>query len=155
MRRLWTSCVMACVIACAVPAAAPAFTSFSPPFTGGVDIATGFPACASATFGPTGVLFDGDKLFVTDLCGVIYRFGPAGGTAATAEATSAAPVANGAMTIAGGRYYATRFPFAGISSGTGVIEFDPDTLALTRTLTPSTRAARDHDRPAHRGPLLR
>jgi PKD repeat protein len=140
MRRALGSFVIAGVLAGAFAASAPAFTTFSPPFTGGVDIATGFPTCPPDGAGPTGVLFDGNKLFVSDVCdGLIYRFPPAGGTAAGAEAKSAAPTANGAMTISGGRYYATRLPFGAIGAGFGVVEFDPGTLALTRTLGPSAQ----------------
>ena len=123
----------------------------------GVDIATGFPTCSTppGTAGPTGVVFDGQKLFVADLCnGLIYRFGPDGGTAATAEATSAAAVANGGLTIAGGRYYGTRVRLRlvlragdrGVRSGRA--HADPHGQ-LHR------QSARDHDGPADRRPLLR
>jgi len=140
MRRLLLCCVVAVALAGALATSASAFTSVSAPFTGAADLATGFPVCPPDGAGPTGVLFDGNKLFVADVCnGLIYRFGPAGGTAATAEATSATPVANGAMTISGGRYYATRLPFGAISTGFGVVEFDPLTLTLTRTLTASAQ----------------
>ena len=140
MRRLLTCCLVAGVLAGTVASSASAFTSFSPPFTGGVDIATGFPTCAPEGAGPTGVLFDGNKLFVSDVCnGLIYRFGAAGGTAAGAEAVSAAPVANGAMTISGGRYYATRLLQGPVATSLGVIEFDPSALTLTRNVAPSTQ----------------
>jgi len=125
------------VLAGAVATSASAFTTYNPPFTGGVDFATGFPTCATppGIAGPTGVVFDGQKLFVADLCnGLIYRFGADGGTVATAEATSAAPIANGGLTIAGGRYYGTRFTYASFS-GSGVVEFDPVALTLTRNIS--------------------
>lgn len=139
MRRLLSCCLLTGVFAATLTAGASAFTTYNAPFTGGVDIATGFPTCATPplTAGPTGVVFDGQKLFVADLCnGLIYRFGPEGGTAATAEATSAAPVANGGLTIAGGRYYGTRFTYSGFT-GTGVVEFDPVALTVTRTVSPT------------------
>ena len=137
MRRLLSWCVVVGVLAGSFTASASAFTTYNAPFTGGVDIATGFPTCSTPPLnaGPTGVVFDGQKLFVADVCNaLIYRFGPEGGTAATAEATSASPLANGGLTIAGGRYYGTRFAY-GSFSGTGVVEFDPATLTLTRTVS--------------------
>ena len=137
MRRILGWCLVVGVLAGVAPAGAAAFTTYNAPFTGGVDIATGFPTCSTPPLfaGPTGVVFDGQKLFVADVCNaLIYRFGPEGGTAATAEATSAGPVANGGLTIAGGRYYGTRFSY-GSFTGTGVVEFDPAALTVTRTVS--------------------
>ena len=137
MRRGVLPCIVAIALAGAFAGPASAFTTFSAPFTGGSDIATGFPTCATptGTAGPTGIVFDGLKLFVADTCnGLIYRFGPAGGTAATAEATSAAAVANGGLTIAGGRYYGTKFTYGSVT-GSGVVEFDPVALTTTRTIS--------------------
>jgi len=137
MRRGSLCGVVAGVLAGVFAGQAAAFTTYSPPFTGGTDIATGFPTCSTPTgaAGPTGVAVDGQKLFVADTCtGLIYRFGPDGGTAATAEATSAAAVANGGLTIAGGRYYGTRYAYASVT-GSGVVEFDPVALTVTRTIS--------------------
>lgn len=137
MRRGLLAGVIAIALTGAFAGQATAFTTYSPPFTGGTDIATGFPTCATPTgaAGPTGVAVDGQKLFIADTCnGLIYRFGPEGGTVATAEATSAAAVANGGLTIAGGRYYGTRFVYGSVT-GTGVVEFDPVALTVTRTIS--------------------
>jgi PKD repeat protein len=140
MRRALGSCAAVVVLSAAFAASAPAFTTYNPPFTGGVDIATGFPTCFTPTgsAGPTGVAFDGQKLFVADTCnGLIYRFGPDGGTVATAEATSAAAVANGGLTVANGRYYGTRFVYGSVT-GFGVVEFDPVALTVIRTVSGPT-----------------
>ena len=137
MRRGLLCCIVASALAGALAGQATAFTTFNAPFTGGTDLVTGFPTCATPTgnAGPTGIVFDGLKLFVADTCnGLIYRFGPSGGTAATAEATSAAAVANGGLTLAGGHYYGTRFAFGSVT-GSGVVELDPVALTLTRTIS--------------------
>ena len=96
MRRILGCFVIAVLLTGALATGASAFTSFSPPFTGGVDLVTGFTTCPPSG-APTGVLFDGNKLFVADVCdGRVYRFGPGGGTVASPEAGSPAPPANGA-----------------------------------------------------------
>lgn len=117
--------------------AAAGFTAVLPPFIEATSLVTGFVPCSGTPgIGPTGLLDDGTNLYVTDYCNAAtYRFSEAGGDVSTAQASSV----NGldfAVADAAGHYYGAS---AGASSGSslapGIYEFDPATLAVTRTVT--------------------
>lgn len=129
------------VAALIVPGAAgAAHTSFpsGSPFTGGTDLFTGFAGCPAGgglTAGPSGVLDDGGSFFVVDFCNwTTYRFPPSGGDASTALAASTNGLTH-ALALQDGHYYGVSVGQAvGDPLPAGVYEFDPSTLAVTRTV---------------------
>jgi len=119
-------------IATAVAASA-AHTSFSPPFTSGSDVYTGF-ATSSTNAGPIGLIDDGTHFFVSDVANAtLYRFlSGVNGTAGSPDASAANGLQVGLATT-GNHYYGLARGGHGIPAG--LYQFNPSTLALT-TSTP-------------------
>ena len=104
-----------------------AFTSFSPPLTGGTDFVTGAPTCGSGD-GAAGVLFDSTHFFTTDYCShATYRFPLTGGDFSSPEA-SAANGLGGGLAVSGSHYYGGSNSSQSLAEG--VYSFDPVTLAV-------------------------
>jgi hypothetical protein len=94
------------------------------------DFATGFPN--GGAIGPIGLAFDASRnLFVMDLAnGILYKFGPAGGTVSAASQVNTAPITNvpsGLTFTKDGGFYLAR-------QGGDVVQLDPSTGAVIRSV---------------------
>jgi hypothetical protein len=129
---------LAAVLVAGAPAADAAHTAFSSPFTGGTDVATGFAECGATAVGPAGLIDDGTNMFVTDDCNATtYRLPAGGGDVSAPGVPANANGLNIGIAVHRGHYYGASC-HVGCPGGTslvgGLYEFDPSSLAITRTV---------------------
>jgi hypothetical protein len=112
-------------------------TIFPPgsPFTGGTNVATGFPSCPfnAGTVGPLGLIVNATNIFGIDACNqTTYRFPLAGGNVGDPGVVSGMNGLSLGAALANGTYYGIASSGVGAlgTSAPGLYSFDPGTLAL-------------------------